>query len=30
MPEVSYPVCNRDSFPGGKAAGVWIWLLTSN
>jgi hypothetical protein len=25
----SYPVGTRGSFPGGKAAGVWIWPLTS-
>jgi hypothetical protein len=26
----SYPMCTRDSFPGGKAAGAWSWPLTSN
>jgi hypothetical protein len=26
----SYPVGTRGSFPGGKAAGVWSWPLTSN
>jgi hypothetical protein len=25
----SYPMGTRGSFPGGKAAGAWIWLLTS-
>jgi hypothetical protein len=25
----SYPMGNRGSFPGGKAAGVWTWPLTS-
>jgi hypothetical protein len=25
----SYPMSNRVSFPGGKAAGAWSWLLTS-
>jgi uncharacterized membrane protein (GlpM family) len=25
----SYPMCNRGSFPGGKADGAWSWPLTS-
>jgi len=25
----SYPMGNRGSFPGGKAAGTWSWPLTS-
>jgi hypothetical protein len=25
----SYPMGNRGSFPGGKAAGAWSWPLTS-
>jgi hypothetical protein len=25
----SYPMGTRGSFPGGKAAGVWSWPLTS-
>jgi hypothetical protein len=25
----SYPMGNRDSFPGDKAAGAWSWSLTS-
>jgi hypothetical protein len=25
----SYPMGNRDSFPGGKVAGAWSWPLTS-
>jgi hypothetical protein len=25
----SYPMGTRSSFPGGKAAGVWSWPLTS-
>jgi len=25
----SYSVSTGGSFPGGKAAGVWSWLLTS-
>jgi len=25
----SYPMCIRDSFPGGKSAGEWSWPLTS-
>jgi hypothetical protein len=25
----SYPMGTRGSFPGGKAAGAWIWPLTS-
>jgi hypothetical protein len=25
----SYPICSWGSFPGGKAAGAWIWPLTS-
>jgi hypothetical protein len=24
----SYPMGNRGSFPGGKAAGAWSWPLT--
>jgi hypothetical protein len=27
---VSYPMGTRDSFYGGKAAGMWSWPLTSN
>jgi len=27
--EASYPMGNRDSFPGDKAAGTWSWPLTS-
>jgi hypothetical protein len=26
----SYPMGTKGSFPGGKAAGVWSWALTSN
>jgi hypothetical protein len=26
----SYPIGTRCHFPGGKAAGAWSWLLTSN
>jgi hypothetical protein len=26
----SYPMRTGGSFPGGKAAGVWNWPLTSN
>jgi len=26
----SYPMGTGSSFPGGKAAGVWSWPLTSN
>jgi hypothetical protein len=25
----SYPMGNKSSFPGGKAAGEWNWPLTS-
>jgi len=25
----SYPMGTRGSYPGGKAAGAWSWLLTS-
>jgi hypothetical protein len=25
----SYPMGTRGSFPGGKVAGAWRWLLTS-
>jgi hypothetical protein len=28
-PPSSYPMGTRSSFPGGKAAGVWSWPLTS-